>query len=101
MWQTGPDGEEHTTRTVTNGDQGSGMDDLMDAIMSPLMGGKASLERVVDEIRPDAQPTKIAAPAAKTDVSEEDAKAAVKAALPAEGLELDSSEKRQACAHLA
>lgn len=78
------------------------MDDLMDAIMSPLMGGMPdSLERIADEIRPDAQPTKIAAPAANTDVSEEDARAAVKAALPAEGLELDSSEKRQACAHLA
>jgi len=99
--ETGPDGEEHTTRTVTKDGDESDLDDILSAVTeAPLMGGMPDFERIMDDIEgihADSQPAKVAAPAAEApkQVSADDAKSAVETALAAEGLELGSSEKRQ------
>ena len=110
--QTGPDGEEHTTRTVTTeGEQVSSQDprdpsdDLLDAVLSPLMGGLPDFGRIIEaaeqEPRRAGQPS--AAPQeapqvtqAPKEVTTDEAKQAVKAAVKAEGLDVGSPEKRKA-----
>lgn len=96
--ETGPDGEEHTTRTVTQDGDESDLD--LDDVMSAVMGGMPDFERIMDDIegvQADAQPAKVAARVAEApkQVSADDAKSAVETALAANGLELGSSEKRQ------
>ena len=68
------------------------------------MGGMPDFERIMDDIegvQADAQPAKVAARVAEApkQVSADDAKSAVETALAANGLELGSSEKRQARVH--
>lgn len=111
--QTGPDGEEHTTRTVTSEDEQASSqdtgDDLLDAVLSPLMGGLPDFGRIIEaaeqETRSAGQPgaTKPAVPKeapqvaqAPKEVTNDEAKQAVKAAVKAEGLDVGSPEKRQA-----
>ena len=109
--QTGADGAEHTTRTVTNeGDESSeeGSDDMEDLLKTILGGGMPdAMMRSVQDIESavedqnkatvPAQP-KVAAPEVHVapKVSNEEAKEAVETAMNAQGLELDSAEKRQA-----
>ena len=86
--QTGPDGEEHTTRTVTQTDEGA---DLMDAIMAPLEG----VESVVKDT-PNTLPT------VAKEINKEEAKAAVQKSVDAQGMDLETPEKRQQLAsHIA
>ena len=109
--QTGPDGEEHTTRTVmtdeakpASGAASETGSDLLDAILSPLMGGIPNFERIMQDAPAlEKEEAKLAPPAAapepivarKAEVSEEEAKQAVKTAVTAEGLKVDSPEKRK------
>ena len=111
LCQTGPDGEEHTTRTVMTDEAkpASGAvpetgNDLLDAILSPLMGGIPNFERIMQDVPAlDKEEVKLAPPstaaepvvARKAEVSEEEAKQAVETAVTAEGLEVDSPEKRK------
>merc|ERR1719329_1930555 len=110
--ETDPDGEEHTTRTVTSEDEQASSqdtgDDLLDAVLSPLMGGLPDFGRIIEaaeqETRSAGQPgaTKPAVPKeapqvaqAPKEVTNDEAKQAVKAAVKAEGLDVGSPEKRQ------
>jgi len=113
--ETGPDGEEHTTRTVMTDEAkpASGAvpetgNDLLDAILSPLMGGIPNFERIMQDVPAlDKEEVKLAPPstaaepvvARKAEVSEEEAKQAVETAVTAEGLEVDSPEKRKELAN--
>jgi len=116
LLQTGPDGEEHTTRTVMNegaqpkGDESSSPDtghDLLNAVLSPLMGGLPNFARIIQdaeqEQRSESQPA-AAKPAAPQDsplvnapkeVTTDAAKEAVKAAINTDRLDVSSPEKRQ------
>ena len=94
--QTGPDGEEHTTRTVTQTDEGA---DLMDAIMAPLEGGMLQPERIVESVVKDTPNT---LPTVAKEINKEEAKAAVQKSVDAQGMDLETPEKRQQLAsHIA
>ena len=114
LLQTGPDGEEHTTRTVMNegaqpkgDDSSSPVDDLLNAVLSPLMGGLPNFARILknaeQEQRSESQPAaaKPDAPQeapqvnAPKEVTTDAAKEAVKAAIKADDLDVSSPEKRQ------
>jgi hypothetical protein len=116
LLQTGPDGEEHTTRTVTNeGAQPKGAessspdtgDDLLNAVLSQLMGGLPNFARIIQdaeqEQRSQSQPTesKPAAPQeaplvnTPKEVTTDAAKEVVMAAINADRLDVSSPEKRQ------
>jgi hypothetical protein len=116
LLQTGPDGEEHTTRTVTNeGAQPKGAessspdtgDDLLNAVLSPLMGGLPNFARIIQdaeqEQRSQSQPaeSKPAAPQeaplvnTPKEVTTDAAKEVVMAAINADRLDVSSPEKRQ------
>lgn len=112
LWQTGPDGEEHTTRTVTEGGESSpeAGDDLMSAVLAPLMGDLPDVGRVLQDVTsvdeaqhsvnaaaPKQVPAKtMEQPTERKQVSEDAAKRAVKTAVTAEGADLDSPETRKA-----
>merc|ERR1711939_1042781 len=94
--ETGPDGEEHTTRTVTQTDEGA---DLMDAIMAPLEGGMLQPERIVESVVKDIPNT---LPTVAKEINKEEAKAAVQKSVDAQGIDLETPEKRQQLAsHIA
>jgi len=94
--ETGPDGEEHTTRTVTQTDEGA---DLMDAIMAPLEGGMLQPERIVESVVKDTPNT---LPTVAKEINKEEAKAAVQKSVDAQGMDLETPEKRQQLAsHIA
>ena len=121
MLQTGPDGEEHTTRTVTNeGAQPKGAessspdtgDDLLNAVLSPLMGGLPNFARIIQdaeqEQRSQSQPAESKpaapqeaplaywqAPKEVTTDADKPGKEAVKVAIDADRLYVSSPEKRQ------
>jgi len=98
--QTGADGEEHTTRTVSTANESSESegfdgDNLINAILAPLMGGMPDIERIMQDAESVAE--KPAAPKVEVAkvVSKDQAQQAVKTAISAQGLEYDSPEKRQ------
>jgi len=105
--ETGADGAEHTTRTVTNADEQSSKgsndgDDLMNAIMAPLMGGMPDIERIMQDVESgqESSAPKVEEPSAPkveaaTFVSKDEATQAVKTAISAKGLAFDSPQKRQ------
>jgi hypothetical protein len=127
--QTGPDGEQHTTRRVTDEDSNK-VDDIMSAVLSPLQAGVPDFGRIMQDVEsafqpkaPDSlslssepvAPQDAAAAAAanaaalkqqqellagpKTvapkEVSEDSAKKAVETAVTAQGLDVESPEKRK------
>jgi hypothetical protein len=93
--ETGPDGEEHTTRTVTQTDEGA---DLMDAIMAPLEG----VESVVKDVESVVKDTPNTLPTVAKEINKEEAKAAVQKSVDAQGMDLETPEKRQQLAsHIA
>jgi len=98
--ETGADGEEHTTRTVSTANESSESegfdgDNLINAILAPLMGGMPDIERIMQDAESVAEePAAPKVEAAKV-VSKDQAQQAVKTAISAQGLEYDSPEKRQ------
>ena len=97
--QTGADGEEHTTRTVSAANESSESegfdgDNLINAILAPLMGGMPDIERIMQDSESVAEEPAAPKVEAKV-VSKDQAQQAVKTAISAQGLEYDSPEKRQ------
>ena len=128
--QTGPDGEQHTTRSVTDEDSNK-VDDIMSAVLSPLQAGVPDFGRIMQDVESAFQPeapdslalssepvapqdaaaaaaANAAAlkqqqdllagpkPVAPKEVNEDSAKKAVETAVTAQGLDVESPEKRKA-----
>ena len=73
---------------MTQTDEGA---DLMDAIMAPLEGGMLQPERIVESVvkAPNTLPT------VAKEINKEEAKAAVQKSVDAQGIDLETPEKRQ------
>lgn len=96
---------------MTNADEQSSKgsndgDDLMNAIMAPLMGGMPDIERIMQDVESgqESSAPKVEEPSAPkveaaTFVSKDEATQAVKTAISAKGLAFDSPQKRQASSH--
>ena len=81
---------------MTQTDEGA---DLMDAIMAPLEGGMLQPERIVESVVKDTPNT---LPTVAKEINKEEAKAAVQKSVDAQGMDLETPEKRQQLAsHIA
>merc|ERR1712216_268791 len=85
--------------TVTQTDEGA---DLMDAIMAPLEGGMLQTERIVKDVESVVKDTPKTLPTVAKEINKEEAKAAVQKSVDAQGMDLETPEKRQQLAsHIA